>query len=156
MSSKRIFRSKSLESGVTPRRLYQVVFPDPGSPIVSTTYPRGDFGDTASGPAGGVPSDSGCVSCTICGSAAETAGANAPSSDPSLSARSANSPCTSSTGTTAVFVTGIGSGYVGRSGASWPAGSSCPLLPVDSDSFGPRLERLLMSVSRIHSRMSAL
>ena len=48
-----------------------------------------------------------------------------------------------------------GSGYVGRSGASWPVGNSCPLFPVDSDSFGPRLERLLI-FSSIHSRMVRL
>src|SRR6185312_17013331 len=41
----------------------------------------------------------------------------------------------------------------GRRGASWLVGSSCPLLPVDSDSLGPRLERLLMSFSRIQSRI---
>jgi len=30
-------------------------------------------------------------------------------------------------------------------------GSSCPLFPVDSDSFGPRLERFLI-FSSIHPR----
>ena len=62
MSSKRMLRSISLDSGVTPRRLNHVVLPDPGKPIVSTTYPRGLFAAASSG--GGTPSDSGCVSTT--------------------------------------------------------------------------------------------
>src|ERR1700722_4221252 len=72
MSSKSSDRSRSLDSGVTPRRLYQVVLPDPGSPIVNTTYPRGDLAAVGSG--GGVLSDSGCVSPPIVFSAA--AGSN--------------------------------------------------------------------------------
>jgi len=40
--------------------------PDPGKPIVSTTYPLGDFSADCS--TGGVASDSGCVSTTILGS----------------------------------------------------------------------------------------
>src|SRR5579862_5193183 len=72
MSSNSSVRSKSLDSGVTPRRLYQVVLPDPGSPIVNTTYPRGLFAAVGSG--GGTLSDSGCVSTTIVFSAA--AGSN--------------------------------------------------------------------------------
>ena len=56
----------------------------------------------------------------------------------------------------ASFGSGIGketgSGYEGLSGAGWLEGNSCPLFPVDSDSFGPRLERLLMR-SRIQSRI---
>lgn len=47
------------------------------------------------------------------------------------------------------------SGYAGRSGAGWPCGISCPIFPVDSDSFGPRLPRLLMR-SRIHWRMKRM
>jgi hypothetical protein len=43
---------------------------------------------------------------------------------------------------------GKASGYMGRNGAGWLAGTACPILPVDSDSFGPRLLRRLMSVSR--------
>src|ERR1700743_1187581 len=63
MSSNRIVRSRSLDSGVAPRRLHQGVLPEPGSPMVSTTNPRdgraalGDSGGTADG-------DSGCVSST--------------------------------------------------------------------------------------------
>ena len=41
---------------------------------------------------------------------------------------------------------------LGRNGAGWLAGISCPILPVDSDVLGPRFERRLMR-SRIHSRM---
>src|SRR6202165_3090925 len=63
MSSNSSDRSRSLDSGVTPRRLYHVVLPDPGNPIVSTTYPRGDLIEGCS--AGGVLSSSGCVSTTI-------------------------------------------------------------------------------------------
>src|SRR5579871_2330428 len=66
MSSNRSVRSRSLDSGVTPRRLYQVVFPDPGNPIANPTYPLGDLAAICS--AGGVANDSGCVSTTILGS----------------------------------------------------------------------------------------
>src|SRR5580698_2251865 len=74
MSSNNNVRSRSLDSGVTPRRLYQVVLPDPGRPMARTTYPLGDFNAVCS--AGGVPSDSGCVSMTILGSVGD-AGVNA-------------------------------------------------------------------------------
>ena len=60
MSSKSILRNKSLESGVTPRRLNQVVLPDPGSPMVSTTKPLWLLAAAASG--GGVERSSGWVS----------------------------------------------------------------------------------------------
>src|SRR5450756_148310 len=63
MSSNSSVRNRSLDSGVTPRLLYQVVLPDPGKPIVNTTYPRGDFNAACS--TGGVLRDSGCVSTTI-------------------------------------------------------------------------------------------
>ena len=45
MSSKRMERSMSLESGVTPRRLNHVVLPDPGRPMASTTTPLGCRGE---------------------------------------------------------------------------------------------------------------
>src|SRR5277367_5345984 len=73
MSSNNSVRSRSLESGVIPRRLYQVVLPDPGRPMARTTYPLGDFNAVCS--AGGVLSDSGCVSITILGSVGD-AGVN--------------------------------------------------------------------------------
>ena len=73
-------RSMSLESGVTPRRLNQVVLPEPGSPIASTTTPLGarcDFTGgcpvAAAGAAGGWVGDSGWVSIWMrrgCGAAA--------------------------------------------------------------------------------------
>src|ERR1700721_3058233 len=61
MSSKRIVRSRSLESGVTPRRLNQVVLPEPGSPMVNTTKPR-DGRVTLFASGGTALGDSGCVS----------------------------------------------------------------------------------------------
>src|ERR1017187_2119051 len=152
MSSKSKLRRRSLDSGVTPRRLYQVVLPEPGSPIARTTYPRGSLGEMLVCSAGGVESESGCVSTTILfsgstgivavtlgigvGAGAGLCGASdLLAADPGSAWRTAN-----------------GSGYEGLSGAGWLEGSSCPLLPVDSDSFGPRLERLLMR-SRIQSRI---
>src|SRR5665213_2038612 len=71
MSSNRMPRSMSLDNGVTPRRLNQVVLPDPGNPIVSTTYPFGDLDACSS--AGGWLRDSGCVSSTNFGSSSEEA-----------------------------------------------------------------------------------
>src|SRR4051812_44684336 len=71
MLSNRMLRSMSLESGVTPRRLYQVVLPEPGRPMVSTTTPRGwralSCGLPVAAPAapGGAVGDSGCVSTSI-------------------------------------------------------------------------------------------
>src|ERR1700733_6674638 len=63
MSSNRIVRSRSLDSGVTARGLNQVVLPEPGSPMVSTTNPRD--GRAALGGSGGTAEgDSGCVSRT--------------------------------------------------------------------------------------------
>src|SRR6478672_4912845 len=122
MSSNRIVRSKSLDKGVTPRRLYQVVLPEPGSPIVKTTKPLGDFSAACS--AGGVASDSGWVSTTTFFSSTGAIGAGTTSSDFASTAGSATRA-------------GVASGYEGLRGAGWFAGSSCPLLPVDSESFGP-------------------
>src|SRR6202012_5981491 len=81
MSSNRIVRSMSLESGCTPRRLYQVVLPLPGRPMVSTTYPRGERAVTETGSAGGVATDSGWVSgTTACIEYSGTAGAGSDTS----------------------------------------------------------------------------
>ena len=147
MSSKSSVRSRSLDSGVTPRRLYQVVLPDPGRPIVSTTKPLGDF--TAGCSAGGVASDSGCVSITILGS-----GFTAVGSAESVTAASATASAAVLGGVSATRA-GVASGYVGLKGAGWFAGNSCPLFPVDSESFGPRLGRRLI-FSLIHSRNSRI
>src|SRR6516225_1853887 len=102
MSSNRIVRSRSLESGVTPRRLYQVVLPEPGSPIVNTTKPLGDFSAGCS--AGGVASDSGWVSTTTFCSVAGANGTGGTSSG-----------FASATGSAAR--TGVASGYDGLRGA---------------------------------------
>src|ERR1700761_7611419 len=61
MSSNKIVRSRSLDSGVTPRRLNQVVLPEPGNPMVSTTKPR-DGRVTLFASGGTAVGDSGCVS----------------------------------------------------------------------------------------------
>src|SRR5580704_7186152 len=143
MSSNSSDRNRSLDNGVTPRRLYQVVLPDPGKPIVSTTYPFGDFSAVCS--TGGVASDSGCVSTTILGSGFAATG----STESRLLTGS-----TAALGVSAARA-GTASGYVGLRGAGWFEGSSCPLFPVDSDSFGPRFGRRLI-FSLIHSRNSRI
>src|SRR6202020_1798797 len=119
MSSNSSVRSKSLDSGVTPRRLYQVVFPDPGNPIASTTYPLGDLAATCS--AGGEASDSGCVSTTILGSAGTVSVATG------TAAGSTASATISGSATDSAARAGAASGYDGLRGAGWLAGSSCPL-----------------------------
>src|ERR1700733_473710 len=91
------------------------------------------------GSAGGVASESGCVSTIIFFSGSAGGSTTAAWAGGAGAAGSARRGAD-------------GSGYEGLRGAGWLEGSSCPLLPVDSDSFGPRLERLLMR-SRIQSRI---
>src|SRR5882757_9494793 len=102
MSSNSSVRNRSLDSGVTPRRLYQVVLPEPGNPIVSTTYPRGDFSAVASG--GGVLKDSGCVSTTMVFSAA--AGSNGTAIGSGILAAIGSSTATFVWGTIGAFAWG--------------------------------------------------
>ncbi len=189
----------SLDKGCTARRLNQVVFPEPGSPMVSTTKPRGARGLAACAAGGGVEGDSGCVSCTSlpagsAGAAASpvNAGPDSSGSEPAsfFNANGSPEPCSgrscsgrscsgrscsgrscsggacsgkSSSGSASAkrpsgsAATGTDSAglsaYEGRSGAGWPCGSSCPIFPVDSESFGPRFPRRLMISPRHHSRM---
>src|SRR5581483_6116430 len=139
MSSNRIERSRSLESGVTPRRLNQVVLPDPGSPIASTTTPLGVlvvvralcWAGLCSG--GGTEGDSGWISVSILGSSTAVG----------VSTAASGSSCGASS-------------YVGTMGSGWPSstGGFCwPTLPVASDSFSVFFLRRFMR-SRIQLRMT--
>src|SRR5581483_2378005 len=107
-----MLRSMSLLSGVTPRRLNQVVLPDPGSPMARTTTPLGARGALFGGcpvasdaGAGGDVGDWGCISMWILG-----ARSSGPVSAWASSCR-----------------------YEGCN-ALWPGFSGWPTLPVDSDS----------------------
>src|SRR5437667_1049653 len=70
LSNNRV-RSRSLESGVTPRRLNQVVLPEPGNPMASTTMPLG-MGISVRGRGAGI-----CAGCGTLG--APTGGCCKPS-----------------------------------------------------------------------------
>ena len=121
--------------------------------MARTTYPRGSLGDTLVCSAGGVPSESGCVSTTILFSGAGGGAGAAPDLVALAGAEDlAGALILPAAGCRSGPRSTNGSGYEGLSGAGWLEGSSCPLLPVDSDSFGPRRERLLMR-SRIQSRI---
>src|SRR5260370_33574377 len=140
MSSNRIDRSRSLESGVTPRRLNQVVLREPGNPIASTTSPCGGrvvlpawTGLCCSGaPGGGLDGDSGWTSVSILLSWAGWA-----------------------TGAAAFWASESPSSYVGTMGSGWCAstGGFCwPTFPVASAVFSCFFLRRFMR-SRIQLRI---
>jgi hypothetical protein len=93
--------------------LYQVVLPDPGSPIVNTTYPRDDFAAVGSG--GGTLNDSGCVSTTIVFSAAAGSNGTAIGSGTLFGVEIGSAAFTGAGGV--IGRAGNASGYVGLRGA---------------------------------------
>src|SRR5437868_14607260 len=95
-----MLRTRSLESGATPRRLNQVLFPDPGKPIARTTVPfEGPAGACRGEAAAGEWRARGWGACLAAGAASAWAGsASATSSGTPDSGAPANSGYTGCNG----------------------------------------------------------